>query len=112
MPAARALGIDPGWLAVLLCVVLQTSFMHPPFGIALYNLRSVAPAAVLTRDIYWGAVPFIAIQLAVAAVLIAWPGLAVPLFPRHETRLAPAAVEELLQRLPHPDFPEPPAQLE
>jgi tripartite ATP-independent transporter DctM subunit len=112
MPAARALGIDPGWLAVLLCVVLQTSFMHPPFGIALYNLRSVAPAAVPTRDIYWGAVPFIAIQLAVAAVLIAWPGLAVPLFPRHEARLAPAAVEELLQRLPHPDFPEPPVQLE
>lgn len=105
MPVARAMGIDPAWFAVLLCVVLQTSFMHPPFGIALYNLRSVAPASVPTSAIYWGAVPFIALQLVVAAVLIAWPNLAVPLFSRTTERLEPAAVEELLRALPHPVFP-------
>jgi tripartite ATP-independent transporter DctM subunit len=105
MPVARGMGIDPAWFAVLLCVVLQTSFMHPPFGIALYNLRSVAPPAVPTSAIYWGAVPFIAIQLAVAGVLIAWPQLAVPLFVRETERLAPAAVDELLYSLPHPVFP-------
>jgi tripartite ATP-independent transporter DctM subunit len=105
MPVARALGVDPAWFAVLLCVVLQTSFMHPPFGIALYNLRSVAPPSVPTRAIYWGAVPFIAIQLAVAAVLIAWPDLAVPLFTREVPTLPPQAVDELLHSLPHPVIP-------
>lgn len=72
-PVAHKLGIDMTWLAVLLAVNLQTSFMHPPFGIALYNLRSVAPASVKTQDIYWGAVPFLLIQLLVVAILIAAP---------------------------------------
>lgn len=112
MPVARALGIDPAWFAVLLCVVLQTSFMHPPFGIALYNLRSVAPPSVPTGAIYWGAVPFIVIQLAVAAALIAWPDLAVPLFARPHEALAPGAVDELLRGLPHPEFPVPPPGLD
>lgn len=108
MPVARALGIDPAWFAVLMCVVLQTSFMHPPFGIALYTLRSVAPPEVTTSAIYRGAVPFIAIQLATAAVLIAWPDLAVPLFARKTETLAPAAVDKLLFALPHPEFPQAP----
>lgn len=100
MPVVRAFGIDPAWFAVLMCVVLQTSFMHPPFGIALYTLRSVAPPQVPTSAIYWGAVPFILIQLAMAAVLIAWPDLAVPLFARQTERLTPAAMEEVLEAVP------------
>lgn len=74
-PIARAAGVDMIWLAVLLAVNLQTSFMHPPFGIALYNLRSVAPRSIRTASIYWGAVPFILIQVFVVAILIAAPGL-------------------------------------
>ncbi len=103
MPAAIALGIDPAWFAVLLCVTLQTSFMHPPFGMALYNLRSVAPPSVRTADIYRGALPFIGLQLAVVALLIAWPGMAVPLFERRTDTLPPDAAEQLLRSLPHHD---------
>ena len=72
-PVADKMGIDMTWLAVLLAVNLQTSFMHPPFGIALYNLRSVAPAEVETTQIYWGAIPFILIQLLMVVILIAFP---------------------------------------
>lgn len=74
-PVARKMGIDMAWLAVLLAVNLQTSFMHPPFGIALYNLRSIAPLSVRTTQIYLGAVPFLFIQLLLVAVLIAFPGI-------------------------------------
>ena len=74
-PVAHKLGIDMTWLAVLIAVNLQTSFMHPPFGIALYNLRSVAPASVRTPQIYWGAVPFLLIQLLMVGILIAAPGI-------------------------------------
>lgn len=74
-PVAEKMGIDMTWFGVLIAVNLQTSFMHPPFGIAIYNLRSVAPASVKTTDIYWGAVPFLAIQLLMVTVLIAAPGI-------------------------------------
>jgi tripartite ATP-independent transporter DctM subunit len=74
-PVAEKMGIDMTWFALLIAVNLQTSFMHPPFGIALYNLRSVAPASMKTTDIYWGAVPFLAIQLLMVALLIAVPGI-------------------------------------
>ena len=74
-PVAEKMGINMTWFAVLLAVNLQTSFMHPPFGIAIYNLRSVAPASVKTTDIYWGAVPFLAIQLLMVAVLIVAPAI-------------------------------------
>jgi TRAP-type mannitol/chloroaromatic compound transport system permease large subunit len=107
MPVVLALGIDPAWFAVLMCVTLQTSFMHPPFGVALYNLRSVAPPTLPTSAIYRGAIPFIGLQLAVVGLLIAKPDLAVPLFAREVTRMEPQAVEELLHGLPHPDFPAP-----
>jgi tripartite ATP-independent transporter DctM subunit len=76
-PIARSMGIDMVWLAVLLAINLQTSFMHPPFGIALYNLRSVTPRTVRSSSIYWGAVPFIVLQLLVMAVLIVEPRLVV-----------------------------------
>lgn len=72
-PVAERMRIDMTWLAVLIAINLQTSFMHPPFGIALYNLRSVAPAEVETTEIYWGAIPFVLIQLFTVCVLIAFP---------------------------------------
>ena len=87
-PVADKLGIDLVWFGVLLAVNMQTSFMHPPFGFALFFLRSVAPnndyqdrltgqtvARVTTGQIYWGAVPFVIIQLVMVGLIIAFPGL-------------------------------------
>ena len=73
VPVARALDIDLVWFGVLLCINLQTSFMHPPFGFALFYLRGIAPKEVLSRDIYWGAVPWLLLQLVLVAVVIVWP---------------------------------------
>ncbi|TMS59712.1 TRAP transporter large permease subunit [Imbroritus primus] len=74
-PVADKLGIDLIWFGVLIGVNMQTSFMHPPFGFALFYLRSVAPRTVKTSDIYWGAVPFVVIQLIMVALIIAFPAL-------------------------------------
>jgi TRAP-type mannitol/chloroaromatic compound transport system permease large subunit len=87
-PVAEKLGIDLIWFGILLGVNMQTSFMHPPFGFALFYLRSVAPAKdfvdritgkltprVTTGQIYWGAVPFVIIQCLMVALIIAFPGL-------------------------------------
>jgi len=87
-PVADKLGIDLIWFGVLLGVNMQTSFMHPPFGFALFYLRSVAPAReyidkisgkptppVTTGQIYWGAVPFVVIQVIMVGVLIVFPQL-------------------------------------
>ncbi len=74
-PVAQALGIDLIWFGVLLAVNMQTSFMHPPFGFALFYLRSVAPASVKTTDIYWGAIPFVCIQIIMVGILIFFPQL-------------------------------------
>src|SRR5437764_792305 len=87
-PVADKLGIDLIWFGVLLGVNMQTSFMHPPFGFALFYLRSVAPAReyldkitrnltppVTTGQIYWGAVPFVAIQIVMVALVIAFPSM-------------------------------------
>jgi tripartite ATP-independent transporter DctM subunit len=87
-PVAEKLGIDLIWFGVLLGVNMQTSFMHPPFGFALFYLRSVAPRApyldkvlgtrlapVTTGQIYWGAVPFVFIQIIMVALVIAFPQL-------------------------------------
>jgi len=74
-PVAQALGIDLIWFGVLLAVNMQTSFMHPPFGFALFYLRSVAPASVKTTDIYWGAIPFVCIQVIMVGILIFFPQL-------------------------------------
>ncbi|GLS85595.1 C4-dicarboxylate ABC transporter [Cypionkella aquatica] len=85
---AQALGIDLVWLGIILGVNMQTSFMHPPFGFALFYLRSVAPrlpyldkvtgkktAPVTTGQIYWGAVPFVVIQVVMVGVVIGFPQL-------------------------------------
>ncbi len=74
-PVAEKMGIDLIWFGVLLGVNMQTSFMHPPFGFALFYLRSVAPKEVKTSDIYWGAVPFVLIQVIMVSLIIAFPQL-------------------------------------
>jgi len=87
-PVAEKLGVDLIWFGVLLGVNMQTSFMHPPFGFALFYLRSVAPdkeytdrvtgkpvAPVTTMQIYWGAVPFVLIQIVMVALIIFFPGI-------------------------------------
>ena len=87
-PVAEKMGIDLIWFGVLLGVNMQTSFMHPPFGFALFFLRSVAPAKaytdkltkkliqpVTTMQIYWGAVPFVIIQIIMVGLIIAFPGI-------------------------------------
>ena len=87
-PVADKMGIDLIWFGVLLAVNMQTSFMHPPFGFALFYLRSVAAkedyidkitrkkiAKVTTGQIYWGSVPFIVMQLIMVAIVLAFPGM-------------------------------------
>jgi tripartite ATP-independent transporter DctM subunit len=73
VPVANKLGIDLVWFGVLLCVNMQTSFMHPPFGFALFYLRGIAPKEVKSSDIYWGAIPWVGLQLILVAVVIFWP---------------------------------------
>ena len=75
-PVLLAMGLDPVWLGVLIAVNLQTSFLTPPFGFALFYLRGVAPAEIATLDIYRGVVPFIVLQVLLMFVLVAAPGLA------------------------------------
>lgn len=74
-PVAEKLGIDLVWFGILMGVNMQTSFMHPPFGFALFYLRSVAPPEVRTGDIYWGAIPFLVIQITMVALIIIFPSL-------------------------------------
>jgi TRAP-type mannitol/chloroaromatic compound transport system permease large subunit len=88
VPAAEKLGIDLIWFGVILGVNMQTSFMHPPFGFALFYLRSVAPResfldrvtgkrtdGVTTGQIYWGAVPFVVIQVIMVLLVILFPAM-------------------------------------
>ncbi|HYP68663.1 MAG TPA: TRAP transporter large permease subunit [Thiobacillaceae bacterium] len=74
-PVAEKLGIDLIWFGVLLAVNMQTSFMHPPFGFALFYLRSVAPREVKTTDIYWGAIPFVLIQVFMVILVLSFPNM-------------------------------------
>ena len=75
-PVLLAMGLDPVWLGVMLALNLQTSFLTPPFGFALFYLRGVAPAEVRTAQIYQGVVPFIVIQLVMLGILALFPQLA------------------------------------
>ncbi len=76
LPIFAQAGVDPVWLATLICVMLQTSFLTPPFGWALFFLRSVAPPEITTGHIYRGVVPFVAMQMVAVAVVYLAPGLA------------------------------------
>lgn len=75
-PVLLAMGLDPVWLGIMIAINLQTSFLTPPFGFALFYLRGVAPASVETSDMYRGVAPFIAIQLLLMLMLSVWPALA------------------------------------
>ena len=75
-PVLLAMGLDPVWLGVMIAINLQTSFLTPPFGFALFYLRGVAPASVETSDMYRGVVPFIFLQLVLMLMLSIWPQLA------------------------------------
>ncbi|MCK5920288.1 MAG: TRAP transporter large permease subunit [Methylococcales bacterium] len=74
-PILLTMGLDPVWLGIMIAINLQTSFLTPPFGFALFYLRGVAPEEIRTQDIYRGVMPFIAIQLVTLAMLALWPGL-------------------------------------
>lgn len=78
-PVLLAMGLDPVWLGVMIALNLQTSFLTPPFGFALFYLRGVAPTSVSTATIYKGVVPFIIIQLIAMVILAFWPELATSL---------------------------------
>jgi TRAP-type mannitol/chloroaromatic compound transport system permease large subunit len=103
-PVADKLGIDLIWFGVLLGVNMQTSFMHPPFGFALFYLRSVAPAKdyidkitkkltapVTTGQIYWGAVPFVFIQIIMVALVITFPQM-VMVYKAKESTVNPSTI--------------------
>ena len=72
-PVADKMGIDLIWFGVLLGINMQTSFLHPPFGFSLFFLRSVAPPTVKTSEIYWGAIPFVLIQILMIGLVIVFP---------------------------------------
>ncbi len=91
-PAAHALGIDLVWFGVLLCVNMQTAFMHPPFGFALFYLRGIAPANVKSSDIYLGAIPWLGLQLILVAILIVWPQ-SVTYFLKEERVVDPSTIQ-------------------
>jgi tripartite ATP-independent transporter DctM subunit len=93
-PVAAKLGIDLIWFGVLIGANLQTSFMHPPFGFALFYLRGVAPPAVKTNDIYLGAIPWVGLQLVLVAILIFFPVI-VTMFLGPGTGVDPSSIKQL-----------------
>ena len=114
-PVAEKLDINLIWFGVLLAVNMQTSFMHPPFGFALFYLRSVAAqddyvdkvtgqkiGRVTTGQIYWGAVPFVCIQLVMVALVIAFPGLVTSSL----GDLKPVDVDKIKIEIPTSEVPE------
>jgi TRAP-type mannitol/chloroaromatic compound transport system permease large subunit len=75
-PIILQMGIDPVWLGVMMAINLQTSFLTPPFGFALFYLRGVAPDSVRTSEIYRGVIPFIIIQMFMLILLSTFPSIA------------------------------------
>lgn len=123
-PAAERLGIDLIWFGVILSVNMQTSFMHPPFGFALFYLRSVAARVpyldkitgkrmepVTTGQIYWGAVPFVVIQVVMVLLVIFFPAMVMH-YKGAGTGIDPSTIQQLdlpqLDDLPELDFGAPP----
>jgi TRAP-type mannitol/chloroaromatic compound transport system permease large subunit len=74
-PPLLMMGFDPVWLAILLAINLQTSFLTPPFGFSLFYLRGVADESIQTKEIYVGVIPFICIQLIVLLMVLIFPSL-------------------------------------
>jgi len=107
-PAATKLNIDLVWFGVLICANIQTSFMHPPFGFALFYLRGIAPRSVKTSDIYMGAIPWIATMVILVAVVIFWPQ-SVTYWIEPATSEGPVNLELPMPEAPPPlDLSEPP----
>jgi TRAP-type mannitol/chloroaromatic compound transport system permease large subunit len=113
-PPAEKLGIDLIWFGVILGVNMQTSFMHPPFGFALFYLRSVAPteeytdkvtglkmAPVTTGQIYWGAIPFVVIQCIMVALVIAFPQM-VMVYKNNVQQLSTQQIDDALKNITIP----------
>ena len=101
-PVAQKRGIDLVWFGVLLAINMQTSFLHPPFGFALFYLRSVAPPSVRTSEIYWGAIPFVCIQILMVAVVIAFPGIVTGNIHEAPGALKGSGAEELRRQIEAP----------
>jgi TRAP-type mannitol/chloroaromatic compound transport system permease large subunit len=95
------------WFGVMLCVNMQTSFMHPPFGFALFYLRSVAPKEVKSADIYWGSIPWVALQLIMVLLVIAVPQ-SVTFFLDAPSTVDPSKIQ--IQIDPPPDDDPPPLE--
>ena len=76
-PVLLSMGVDPIWLGVMIALNLQTSFLTPPFGFALFYLRGVAPNSIDTKDIYRGVVPFIGLQILLIILVVTFPQLAI-----------------------------------
>ncbi len=104
-PVAQKLGIDLTWFGVLLAINMQTSFLHPPFGFALFYLRSVAPREIKTSDIYWGAIPFVLIQVIMVAIVITFPGIVTGNVSKAAGALSGSGAEELRRQLELPAAP-------
>ncbi len=111
IPAAVALDIDLVWLGVLLCVNMQTAFMHPPFGFALFYLRGIAPPEVKSRDIYLGSIPWIILQLILVALIITFPGI-VDSFITDAVLLDDASINQQLDAIPMPELEMPALDLD
>ncbi len=116
-PAAEHLGIDLIWFGVILGVNMQTSFMHPPFGFALFYLRSVAPRepyndrvtgkktdGITTGQIYWGAVPFVVIQVIMVLLVISFPAMVM----HYKKGLSTIDPNKVKIEVPQMDLPPPP----
>jgi tripartite ATP-independent transporter DctM subunit len=104
-PVAHKLGIDIVWFGVLLAVNMQTSFLHPPFGFALFYLRSVAPPSVKTTDIYWGAIPFVVIQIVMVAAIIAFPRMVTGNISEAAGAIKGSGADELRRQIGAPSAP-------
>src|SRR6476469_635957 len=100
-PVADKLGIDLVWFGVLICANIQTSFMHPPFGFALFYLRAIAPPTIKTSDIYWGAIPWVFLQVILVVILIFWPG-SVTYWLSRPSNVDPSTIQIEIQQ---PDLP-------
>jgi TRAP-type mannitol/chloroaromatic compound transport system permease large subunit len=106
VPVAKALDVNLVWFGVLLCVNMQTSFMHPPFGFALFYLRGIAPKEVKSSDIYWGSIPWIVLQLILVGIVIAWPD-SVTYWLGGDAVVDPAEVQRKLDNLITPGLDQP-----
>ena len=106
-PVAEKMGIDLIWFGILLSVNMQTSFMHPPFGFALFYLRSVAPKEVKTSDIYWGAIPFVCIQIIMVSLIIFVPSIVNVDAPEDMKRKLNLKIEIPAGSGPAPEYAEP-----